>query len=90
LDEIWELFEELGFFGVGQRRGAHVSVPKIGSRDGVFSFGGILGFYADLRRESEWGNLILVVFGGLLGVPRRSIEEEGTLCAFGGIYCVPG
>jgi hypothetical protein len=28
----WKLFEELEFLGAGQRRGAHVSVPKIGSR----------------------------------------------------------
>jgi hypothetical protein len=46
----------LGILGAGQRRGAHVSVLKIGSRVEHLCFGGIWGCHADLRRESEWGN----------------------------------
>jgi hypothetical protein len=52
------------FLGVGffeeevQRRGVHVNPPKIGSRAGELCFGGILRFYADLRRECIWGNFI--------------------------------
>jgi hypothetical protein len=56
-----------------------VSVPKIGSRVGVFCFGGIFGFYADLRREYIWRNLNWVVLGVLGGKPRGSIEEGGPL-----------
>jgi hypothetical protein len=56
-----------------------VSVPKIGSRVGVFCFGGILGFYADLRREYIWRNLFLVVLGVLFRDPRGSIEVGGPL-----------
>jgi hypothetical protein len=67
------------FFGVRQRRGTHVSVPKIGSRGGVLCFGGILGFHADLRRELNRRNLDLVFFGVLIGVPRGSTEEGGQL-----------
>jgi hypothetical protein len=51
IEGVWKLFEDLGFFEAGQRRGAHVSVPEIGSRDEVFCFGGIWGVYAVLRRE---------------------------------------
>jgi hypothetical protein len=69
-----------------------VSVPKIGSRVGVFCFGGILGIYADLRREYIWGNLFLVVLGVLGGEPRGSIEEGGHLvcimCVWGNLLCV--
>jgi hypothetical protein len=57
IEGVWKVFWGLGFFGAGQRRGAHVSTPEIGSRDGVFSFGGIWGVYAVLRREIVWGNL---------------------------------
>jgi hypothetical protein len=39
------------FWGVVQRRGGRVNTPKLGSRDGVLCFGGIMGFYAELRRE---------------------------------------
>jgi hypothetical protein len=56
MDETWKVFEDLEFLGTGQRRGTHVSVPKIGSRDGLFCFGGISGFYAELRREFNLGN----------------------------------
>jgi hypothetical protein len=78
------------FFGVGQRRGAHVSVLKIGSRVGLFCFGGILGIHAELRREFIWGNLRLGFFGVLGGVPRSSTEEGGRLVCFGGIYLLLG
>jgi hypothetical protein len=44
-------FLRIGEFWAGQRRGAHVSTLKIGSRGELFCFGGILGFYAVLRRE---------------------------------------
>jgi hypothetical protein len=75
----------LGFFEAGQRRGAHVNVPKIGSRDGHLCFGGIQRFYAELRREIKRGNFNLVFFGVLVGSPRVSIEEGGHSCArFGG------
>jgi hypothetical protein len=67
----------LGFFEAGQRRGAHVSVPKIGSRAALLCFGGIWGVHADLRREFWWGNLDLVIFGLLGGFPRGVIEEGG-------------
>jgi hypothetical protein len=40
-----------------QRRGVRVSPLKIGSRDGVLCFGGILENHADLRRDCFWGNL---------------------------------
>jgi hypothetical protein len=60
-----------------QRRGAHVSVPKLGSRGGKLCFGGILGSYADLRRDLKGGNFNLLFFEGLGGVPRRLIEEGG-------------
>jgi hypothetical protein len=72
-----------------QRRGARVNTPKTGSRVGEFCFGGILGFYAELRREIIWGKLNSLFFGVLFEVPRRPVEEGGTMCAFGGIYCVP-
>jgi hypothetical protein len=66
--------------GAGQRRGAHVSVPEIGSRGVLLCFGGILGFHADLRREFLWGNFNLDFLGVLPGVPRGFIEEGGHLC----------
>jgi hypothetical protein len=40
LEEIWKKFWEIGFLRVGQRRGTHVNVPKIGSRDGLLCLGG--------------------------------------------------
>jgi hypothetical protein len=51
LDGTWKDFEGLGFFEAGQRRGADVSVLKIGSRDELLCFGGIWGSHADLRRK---------------------------------------
>jgi hypothetical protein len=84
---------DLGFFEAGQRRGTHVSVPKIGSRAALLCFGGILGFYAVLRREYFGGNLNLVVFSVLGGSPRVLIEEGGHLVfpfVFWGMFCVTG
>jgi hypothetical protein len=68
---------------VVQRRGVHVNTPKNGSRVGVLCFGGILRFYAELRREIIWGNWKLGFFGGLLVVPRGPTEEGGPfMCQF--------
>jgi hypothetical protein len=51
-------------------------------------FGGILGFYAVLRREIFWGNFKLEFFGVLLVGPRRA-ERRGDACwVFGGILGV--
>jgi hypothetical protein len=41
LDESWIGFENLRIWGQVQRRGGRVNIPKIGSRDGGFCFGGI-------------------------------------------------
>jgi hypothetical protein len=77
--KIWGI----GFFGgTVQRRGVHVNPLKRGSRVGVFVFGGISGFYADLRRELKWGNLNLAIFGVLFRVPRESTEEGGQFVCF--------
>jgi hypothetical protein len=84
---IWKDFEKFGIFGVGQRRGAHVSVPKIGSRAGLLCFGGIWRFHAELRRDFFWRNLKLDFFEVLAVVPRRDTEEGGHLCA---LLCVWG
>jgi hypothetical protein len=86
LNEIWK-YLRFGIFGIRvQRRGAHVNIPKIGSRDGEICFGGILGFYAELRREYYWGNLKCRFFWVLFGFPRRSIEVGGTNGVFGGMF----
>jgi hypothetical protein len=69
-----------------QRRGARVNILKIGSRDGQKCFGGILGFYAELRREYNWGNLDWGFFGVLFRSPRRSGEEGGPMVFFGGMF----
>jgi hypothetical protein len=73
-----------------QRRGVRVSTLKIGSRDGVYCFGGIQRFYAELRREYYGGNLSLVFLRNLLVSPRGTSEEGGHyVCfmrAFGGIW----
>jgi hypothetical protein len=69
-----------------QRRGTHVNTPKIGSRVGVYCFGGILRIYAVLRRDLNWRNLILVFFGVLVGSPRKATEEGGTMvCIWGNL-----
>jgi hypothetical protein len=89
---FWEFLTDWNFWGNLSRRGADVSVPKIGSRGAVFVFGGIYGFHADLRRDLIWGNWELGIFGGLGGVPRGCTEEGGPLCVrfvfFGGILGV--
>jgi hypothetical protein len=68
-----------------QRRGTHVNTLKIGSRDGGICFGGILAFYAELRREYNWRNLDWGFLEILSVDPREVGEEGGTMCAFGGI-----
>jgi hypothetical protein len=83
MDEVGKIFGVWNFLGVRQRRGAHVSTPEIGSRGEVFCSGGILGFCAELRRESEWGNFIWGFLRFLIGDPRGYIEEGGmTLCTW--------
>jgi hypothetical protein len=77
LNGIWKVFEKFGIFGAGQRRGTHVSVPKIGSRAALLCFGGILRNHAELRRELIWGNFNLEFFEGLPGGPRSATEEGG-------------
>jgi hypothetical protein len=57
MDKGWKFFG-FGIFGIRiQRRGTHVNVPKIGSRAGLYCFGGIWGSHADLRRDFKRGNL---------------------------------
>jgi hypothetical protein len=73
----------LVFWGKIQRRGTHVSPLKIGSRGDAFVFGGILSFYADLRRKFIWGKLGLGFLEGLGGSPRGGSEEGGHLVFFG-------
>jgi hypothetical protein len=75
------------FWDTIQRRGTHVSIPKIGSRGEENSFGGILGFRADLRRECDWGNFKWGFFGVLLVVP-RGVTEEGDHLMF--LLCIRG
>jgi hypothetical protein len=88
LERIWDLKFWRNFW----RRGAHVNVPKIGSRGGENCLGEFWGVYAVLRRDLNWRNLNWVVFGILFEVPRSPIEEGGQLVLsrvyFGGIYCV--
>jgi hypothetical protein len=67
------------FWGNFSRRGTDVSTLKIGSRGAVLCFGGIKGFYAVLRREYCWGNLVLLFFEVVGGNPRRFTEEGGQL-----------
>jgi hypothetical protein len=69
---------------VVQRRGVHVNTPKRGSRDGVFSFGGIWGVYADLRRDFNLGNLKLGFFGVMFGEPRGVVRRGDQQCDFWG------
>jgi hypothetical protein len=79
IDRRLERFVVWNFGRWVQRRGARVNTLEIGSRVGVFCSGGILGFYADLRRKYNWGNLFLVVFVFLGGGPRGAYEEGGPL-----------
>jgi hypothetical protein len=73
----------IGFFREEfQRRGTHVSTPKIGSRGALLCFGGILGNHADLRRDFNWRNLDLGFFEVLDVVPRGGVEEGGPMCVF--------
>jgi hypothetical protein len=76
---IWKILGCWFFWGNVRRRGAHVNIPKIGSRVGQLCFGGILGFYAELRREIKWRNWDLGFLGVLLVVPRESTEEGDHL-----------
>jgi hypothetical protein len=69
----------LGFWGNFSRRGTHVSVPKIGSRGACFCFGGILGVYADLRREIEMGGIEIGCFWNLGGVLTWGWRRGGQL-----------
>jgi hypothetical protein len=62
-----------------QRRGAYVSVLKIGSRGACFCFWGNLGIYADLRRELGWGNWDLGNFGELRRWAHVEEEEGGPI-----------
>jgi hypothetical protein len=55
--DLWSIgcnlkrFEDRNFLGEVQRRGVHVNTPETGSRGDVYCIGGILRFYAVLRRE---------------------------------------
>jgi hypothetical protein len=70
------IFGGLGFGAEIQRRGGRVSPLEIGSRADVLFFGGILGFYAELRRECFFWGLRFCVFGGC-GREITWINEEG-------------
>jgi hypothetical protein len=87
LNGIWNVLRNWIFWGNRQRRGVHVRTLEKGSRGAVFCFGGIWEFHAELRRECDWGNLDLVFFGVLVGVPREAIEEGGHYCV---LWCVWG
>jgi hypothetical protein len=82
LGGLWKVLRVWIFGGIIQRRGTHVSTPELGSRGDVFVFGGILGSYADLRREYVWGNWILIGFWGF----GRGITWG---CEEGGQYVTP-
>jgi hypothetical protein len=84
LDNFWKDFWVLEIWGKIQRRGGRVNIPEIGSRVGVFVFGGIFGIYAVLRREFNWRNLKLVNLGFLSGRLTWGCEEGGPLvCQLG-------
>jgi hypothetical protein len=70
-----------------QRRGGRVNTLKIGSRVGGICFGGILAFYAELRREYNWGNLDWGFFGVVGGNPREVVEEGGLCVRLGEFKC---
>jgi hypothetical protein len=86
---VWNDFQDWNFWRNRQRRGAHVSVPEIGSRATLLCLGGIWGSHADLRREFKGRNLNLGVFG-ILGVVPRGVTEEGghyvLLLYIGGVF----
>jgi hypothetical protein len=71
-----------GIWGKVRTRGTHVNTAEIGSRGAVFCFGGILGIYAELRRELVGRSLDLIVFWSLGGVSTWGGEEGGQLCVF--------
>jgi hypothetical protein len=83
---IWKFLGFGIFESQVQRRGGRVNTLKIGSRDGQKCFGGILGFYAELRRDLDWGNLELGFFEDLFGGPRGATEEGGPMGCFGGMF----
>jgi hypothetical protein len=64
------------------RRGTDVNTPKLGSRGAGNCSGGILDFYAELRRKLDWGNLFWGFLMVLIGTPRGTIEEGGQLVLF--------
>jgi hypothetical protein len=76
---VGNFFGNWAFLGRVQRRGTDVSVPKIGSRDGVYCFGGILRFCAELRREFNLGNWDLLFFWGSGRWVAWGYEEEGPM-----------
>jgi hypothetical protein len=78
LIEFWEF----GFWRKFQRRGTHVNTPELGSRGGDFCLGGILRFYAELRRELFRGNLNWCFFEVVGGDPRGDGEEGGHYVCF--------
>jgi hypothetical protein len=69
-----------------QRRGVHVNVPEIGSRDGGLSFGGILDIYAELRRDFNWRNLKVGFFGFWWGFHVEGLRRGDQQCALWGIW----
>jgi hypothetical protein len=87
LDGVWNFLSELIFWRNFWRRGTHVNTPKNGSRGDKKCLGEFWGVYAELRRESVWGNLKIDFFEFLLVVPRRDTEEGGHSCVFFGFSC---
>jgi hypothetical protein len=83
---IWKFLGFGIFESQVQRRGGRVNTLKIGSRAGQKCFGGILGFYAELRRDWEWGNLNLGFFEDLFGGPRGATEEGDQWCVWGNVF----
>jgi hypothetical protein len=82
LERIWDL----EFWRKLSRRGTHVNTLKLGSRGAGKCFGGIQRFYAELRRELVWGNLVLGFLKVLLVVLRGATEEGDQWCAFERIW----
>jgi hypothetical protein len=82
LAEFEKISGNLEFWGKVQRRGTHVNTLKIGSRGVCLCFGGILGSYADLRREFGWVRLEFGVFGRVVRGITWGWEEGGHLWCF--------
>jgi hypothetical protein len=57
-----------------------VSVPEIGSRDGLFCLGGIWGCHADLRRE-WFGGISIYSFFGFWAVVHVELLRRGDTYA---------